>query len=89
MKNNAIALQVSSWIFAAVLLTLGLLNLALVHPVPGIAYLLLSCLYLPPVSSFLTKKTGFPVPPAVKIILGIVIIWFTLGISDLAEIAGL
>ena len=64
---------------------IGLLNLFLVHPVPGIVYLLLSILYFPPANDLLRERFGFSIPPVVKIILGIFIIWFTLGISDLGD----
>lgn len=77
------------WIFGSVLIVIGILNIVLVHAVPGIAYLLLSLVYLPPASAALRRRTGLAVPLIAKVILGIVVIWFTLGISDLAEILGL
>lgn len=81
--------NITGWLFFLVLLTLGILNLILVHPVPGIIYLFLSLIFIPPTNPFLQKKFGFSIPWALKVILGIVIVWFTLGISDLAEIFGL
>jgi len=74
-----------SWIFGIVVFTIGLLNLFLVHPVPGIVFLLLSFIYYPPVNDFLRKSFGFSIPLVVKIIQGVVIIWFTLGVSDLGD----
>jgi hypothetical protein len=62
------------------------LNLFLVHAVPGIIYLLLSFVYIPPANSTLKQWFGFSIPLVVKIILGIVIVWFTLGVSDLGDI---
>ncbi|MGZ5245275.1 MAG: hypothetical protein ACXWD4_15245, partial [Bacteroidia bacterium] len=56
-----------------------------VHPVPGIVFLLLSSLYLPQVNDFSKKKFGFSIPLTATIILGIIIIWFTLGVSDLGD----
>ena len=73
------------WLFGILLLIIGILNLFLVHPVPGIAYLLLSLIYLPPATAQLKTWFGFSLPPVVKIILGIVIIMFTLGVSDLGD----
>jgi hypothetical protein len=69
--------------------TIGIMNLFLVHLVPGIIYMLLSIMYFPPANAFFKKKSGFHIPVAVKIILGILILWFTLGVSDLAEMYGL
>lgn len=72
-------------IFALILIAIGLLNMILVHPVPGIVYLLLSFIYLPPANAYLRKSLGFSIPLVVKIILGIAIIMFTLGVSDLGD----
>ena len=75
-----------SWLFALVVLSIGIANVLWVHPVPGIVFLLLSLVYFPPANALLWEKTGFTIPLAVKIILGVVIIWFTLGVSDLGDI---
>ena len=77
--------NIISWIFGIIVFTIGLLNLLLVHPVPVIVFLLLSFLYYPPVNDFLRKRFSFSVPLVVKIIQGVVIIWFTLGVSDLGD----
>lgn len=89
MKNESIFYLLSGWIFGLVILTLGILNLILVHPVPGVAYLLLSLIFFPPINAAFRKNLGLSIPLVFKIILGVVIIWFTLGISDLAEMYGL
>jgi hypothetical protein len=73
------------WDICRSFFAIGLLNVFLVHPVPGIIYLLLSFLYVPPANSILRKRFGFSIPLVVKIILGIVIIMFTLGVSDLGD----
>lgn len=78
-----------AWAFTLLIFTLGILNLFLVHPVPGFAYMLLSLIFCPPVKSYIAKKTGFVIPLFVQVILGFIIIWFTLGISDLGEMYGL
>jgi len=78
-----------SWLFGIAVFTVGVLNMFLVHPVPGIIYLLLSFVYFPPAHTLFKRRWGISIPGVIKIILGIVIIWFTLGISDLAEMAGL
>jgi hypothetical protein len=77
--------NVGGWAFGLLLVVIGLLNIVLVHPVPGVAYLLLSLVYLPPANTILKEKTGITIPLVLRIILGFVIIWFTLGISDLGD----
>lgn len=85
MNNRPNAWSISGWIFAVVLLAIGVLNIVLVHPVPGVIYLLLSVVYLPPANAMLKEKLDFSIPLVVKIILGIIIIMFTLGVSDLGD----
>ena len=77
--------NIFSGIFAIVLFVIGVLNLFLVHPVPGIIYFLLLFFYIPQANAILKKKFGFAIPSAVKLILGAVIIMFTLGVSDLGD----
>ncbi|PRY14386.1 hypothetical protein CLV24_104196 [Pontibacter ummariensis] len=78
-------LHIISWLFGTLVLVVGILNMFLVHPVPGIAYLLLSLVYFPPVNALLQYRLGFSVPLVVKIVLGIFLIMFTLGVSDLGD----
>lgn len=85
MKDEFRISKIIGWLFGAIVFVIGLLNLILVHAVPGIVYLLLSLIYFPPVNTAFRKSFGFSIPPAVKIILGIIIIWFTLGVSDLGD----
>jgi hypothetical protein len=85
MNNKSIVLNMISWIFGIAVFAIGVLNVFLVHPVPGIVYLLLSFVYFPPATAVLRKKFGFSIPLVVKIILGIIIIMFTLGVSDLGD----
>ncbi|SFH02155.1 hypothetical protein [Pontibacter chinhatensis] len=77
--------HITSWVIGLVVFAIGLSNLVLVHPVPGIVFLLLSLVYPPQVNAVLKARFGFSVPLAVKVILGLVIIWFTLGVSDLGD----
>ena len=85
MKDDITIGSTISLLFSLVVLMVGVLNIFLVHPVPGIAYLLLSLVYAPQLNSFLMEKFGFRIPPVVKILLGIAIIMFTLGVSDLGD----
>lgn len=85
MKNARQTSQIIGWIFGIIVLAISVLNLILVHPVPAVVYLLLSLVYLPPANVVFRKKFGFSIPLVVKIILGVVIIMFTLGVSDLGD----
>lgn len=83
MKAYTLTYPLLGWFFGLVVATVGVLNLVLVHPVPGIAYLLLSLVYLPPANAYLKRHLNFSIPVVVKIILAIVLFMFTLGVSDL------
>ncbi|WP_018479324.1 hypothetical protein [Pontibacter roseus] len=85
MKDNVMTLNITSWILGIVIFAIGVLNLVLVHPVPGLVFLILSLLYIPQTDAQLRGKLGFSIPLAIKIILGLVSIWFTLGVSDLGD----
>jgi len=85
MKNENSISPIAGWIFGLIVFSIGVLNMILVHPVPGLISLLLSFVYFPPANIILRKRPGFTIPALVKIILGIFIIWFTLGISDLGD----
>jgi len=85
MKDGVRTSHIISWIFGIAVFAIGVLNVFLVHVVPGVIYLLLSFIYFPPASVILKKRTGLPIPLLVKIILGVVIIQFTLGVSDLGD----
>ena len=75
-----------SWILFTVFFTIGGLNIFLIHPIPGIIYLLLSILYLPPFNDYLKVEFNIMIPIILKVVLAILILWFTLGVSDLMEL---
>lgn len=77
--------QVLSWLFGLAVFATGILNMILVHMVPGIVYLLLALIYFPPLNEILRARFGFTIPLLVKVILGIILIIFTLGVSDLGD----
>ena len=89
MKQTKDGQNMTSWIFGLVILTIGLLNFSLVHAVPGIIGIILSLIFFPPINNFLKKKFNFIIPFALKVVIFILIMWFTLGVSDLGEIMGL
>lgn len=85
MKDNVRTAPVINWLFGLPVFAIGVMNLLWVHPVPGLVGLLLSLVYFPPANALLKARTGLSIPPVVKIILCVVVIWFTLGVSDLGD----
>jgi hypothetical protein len=88
-STTSTALNIMNWILSIVFLITGILNLFLVHPVPGIFYIFLSFIYYPATNTILKKRFGFVIPVILKVILGFVVLWGTLAVGDLAEIFGL
>jgi len=78
-----------SWVFGIIFFAIAVLNAFLVHPAPGVFYLVLSLIYVPQANAILKRRFGFSIPLVVKIILGLMILWGTLAVGDLAEMAGL
>ncbi|MBX0332273.1 hypothetical protein K3G39_03400 [Pontibacter sp. HSC-14F20] len=85
MRAHTLNYSLLGWFFGLVVAAVGVLNLVLVHPVPGLVYLLLSLVYLPPANLYLKRHLGFAIPVVVKIILAVVLFMFTLGVSDLGD----
>ena len=75
-----------SWIFFTMFFSIGILNILLIHPIPGLIYVSLSTVYLPPFSRYVKVKFRVNIPITIKVILAILILWFTLGVSDLMEL---
>ena len=80
MKSHA-----ADWLFGIGLLAVGVANLLLVHPVPALGYALVSFVYLPPTRAFFQRATGFSIHPGARIALAVVVVMFTLGVSDLGD----
>lgn len=85
IANTSPAYRLAGWIFGTVVFATGVANLIWVHPVPGVVYLLLSLVYFPPTNAMLKEKTGLSIPMFAKVLLGIAIMMFTLGVSDLGD----
>jgi hypothetical protein len=78
--------HIISWAFGAIVFIIGVLNFIFVHPVPAMIAMLLSCIFFPPILQGFKTRFGFTIPAWFKVILGVVIILFTLGVSDLGDI---
>ena len=89
MIKNLNALNIVSFVFGLLLLTIGIMNVFMVHPIPVIIYILVSLVFFPPTNNILKKTLNFTIPFKLKLIIFILIMWFTLGVGDLAEIYGL
>ena len=85
IPSNALTANIIGWAFGTLVFAIGVANVFLVSPIPGAVYLLLSLVYFPPATSLLKEKLGISIPRAVKILLGVFILWFTLGVSDLGD----
>ena len=79
------AARLAGWSFGALLVATAVATLLLVHPVPAIGYVLASLLYLPPATDFLQRRFGLRVHPLLQAALGVAILMFTLGVSDLGD----
>ena len=89
MIKNINALDIVSLVFGLLLLTIGIMNVFMVHPIPGIIYILVSLIFFPPTNNLLKKTLNFTIPFKLKLIIFILIMWFTLGVEELSEIYGL
>ena len=88
MNNKSNVLKVISWIFGVVFFAIGVVNTFLGNdPGFGVFILLLSFVYFLPVNDILKKMTGFSIPGMgiVKILLGIFILWASLGVGELFD----
>jgi hypothetical protein len=86
MKNHSIILRVISWLFGIVFFAIGVVNTFWGNdPGFGVFTVLLSFVYLLPVNALLKKMTGFSIPRMgiIKILLGVFILWASLGVGEL------
>ncbi len=88
MNNKSIILNIISWIFGIVFLAIGVVNSFWGNdPFFGAFIIILSLIYLFPVNAILKKFTGFEIPRLgiIKILLGIFILWASLGVGELFD----
>jgi len=85
VRSRTARSSVVEWIFAGLVLAVGVANLLFVHPVPAMAYGLVSLVYVPPTNALLKHRFGISIHPIAKIALGVAIVMFTLGVSDLGD----
>lgn len=88
MNKDSIAWKILSWLFGILVFAIGIINLFWGDdPFFGGFILLLSLVYFLPVNAILKKIAGFTIPRmgVVKVILGIFIIWATVGVGELFD----
>ena len=78
------------WMFGIAVFAAGIVNTFWGNdPEFGVFILLLSFVYFPPTSHILSavskRLIGFPIPQVAKIVLGIFIVWATLGVGELFD----
>ncbi len=86
MNNKSNVLNIIGWIFGIVVFAIGIVNTFWGNdPGFGVFILLLSFVYFLPVNDILKNMTGFSIPRMgiVKILLGIFILWASLGVGEL------
>jgi hypothetical protein len=72
------------WAFGVLIFAMGIVNTFWGNdPGLGIGLLLLSFVYFPPVTALLRQKIGISVPVVAKIVLGLALLWVTLGVGEL------
>jgi len=89
MKSETSILDIVSWFFGIILFVIGVLNIIQIHAIPGIIYIIFSFAFFPPTNRFFKNKLNFSISIVIKIIFFVLIMWFTLGVGDLAELYGL
>ena len=88
MNKKSNVTDVISWLFGIVVVAIGLVNLFWGNdPGFGVFLLLLSLVYFLPVNAILRNLTGLSIPKLgiVKIVLGIFILWASLGVGELFD----
>lgn len=84
MDNKSLVYTLAGWAFGIVVFAIGIVNTFWGNDALfGIFLLLLSLVYLPPVNNLIKKSVGFSIPLVVKVLLGIFIIWASLGVGEL------
>ena len=94
MNNNSQALMdykstvinIISWVFGILFFAIGVVNTFWGNdPWFGVFITLLSFIYFPPVNALINKIFGFSVPGILKIVLGLFIIWASIGVGELFD----
>src|SRR5688500_15399824 len=86
VNEKLMVFNIIGWLFGFIVLAIGLINTFWGNdPEFGIFLVLLSFVYYPPVNLLIKKMIGFSIPAILKILLGIFIIWASLGVGELFD----
>ncbi len=86
MENKSNVLNAISWLFGIAVFAIGIINVFWGNdPGFGVFLMVLSFVYFPPANVMLKKMTGFSIHRIVKIVLGIFVIWASLGVGELFD----
>ncbi|MEO5563450.1 MAG: hypothetical protein ABIR18_08445 [Chitinophagaceae bacterium] len=84
MSNTINASTIISWFFGILVFAIGVVNTFWGNDMAfGLFLILLSFVYFPPATDLFTKITGIPIYGIVKMILGLFIIWASIGVGEL------
>lgn len=88
MNNSSTISNIVSWLFGVLFFAIGIVNTFWGNdPGFGVFILLLSFVYFIPVNDVLRNLAGFSIPRIglLKILLGIFILWASLGVGELFD----
>jgi hypothetical protein len=90
MTGEETLFKAGGWFFGILFLLTGLINTTRGNdPVFGAGIAVLSFLCFHQVNALIKEKTGFRIHIAVKIVLGLLILWAALGVGDLFDKTGI
>jgi hypothetical protein len=86
MNQQTAFLKTGSWISGILFSVIGLVNIFWGNdPEFGVFIFVLSLVYYPPFNVVFKKFTGYSIPITVKIVLGLFILWSSLGVGELFD----
>ena len=75
-----------SWFVGFVFFMIGVLNILRGNdPFLGIAFMLVSFIYVPATNRFIKNKLGFSIHYLLKFILTVLLLWITMSVGAIAE----
>lgn len=90
MRENLMIWNVAGWVFGLIVFAISIINTFWGNdPGFGIFLLVLSFVFFPPVNEKFQKFTGFSVRWWMKVLLGLFILWSSLGVGELFDKTGM
>ena len=75
---------IMGWVFGIIFLSIGLINTFWGNDAGyGVLIILASFVFFPPVNDLIKEKIGFSIPFLLKIVIGLFIIWTSIGVGEL------